>query len=120
MIRCKIMMMARRALIKVGHAVLGPFLAIALIVYFGLNLIQGDHGLLAWVRRAHQVRDAQTTLVQTESELGRLRHRADLLMGNHLDPDLLDERSRAALNAIGPDEIVIFAPVDKATKTPVN
>ncbi len=111
MIRCKIMMMARRALIKVGHAVLGPFLAIALIVYFGLNLVQGDHGLLAWARRSHQVRVAEATLAQTEGELGRLRHRADLLKGDRLDPDLLDERSRASLNVIGPDEIVIFEPV---------
>jgi cell division protein FtsB len=109
-IRCKIMMMARRALMKVGRAVLGPFLAIALIVYFGLNLVQGDHGLLAWVRRAHQVRVAEADLAQTEGELGRLRHRTDLLKGDHLDPDLLDERSRAALDAIGPDEIVIFEP----------
>jgi cell division protein FtsB len=107
-------MMARRALVKVGRAVLGPFLAIALIVYFALNLIQGDHGLLAWARRGHQVRVAEATLAQTESELGRLRHRADLLKGDHLDPDLLDEQARAALNAIGPDEIVIFEPAQNS------
>ena len=95
-------------MIKAGRAILGPFLAIALIVYFGLNLMQGDHGLLAWLRRAHQVRAAEVTLAATDSELAKLRHRTDLLKGNHLDPDLLDERARAALDTIGPDEIVIF------------
>jgi cell division protein FtsB len=106
-------MISRRTIVKVGRAVLGPFLAIVLIVYFGLNLIQGDHGLMAWLRRAHQVHAAETTLATADDELGRLRHRTDLLKGDHLDPDLLDERARAALNAISPDEIVIFTPPAK-------
>lgn len=100
-------------MVKVGRAVLGPFLAIVLIIYFGLNLVQGDHGLLAWMQRAHQVRAAETALTATDDELSRLRHRADLLKGDHLDADLLDERTRAALNEIGPNEIVIFTPPTK-------
>jgi cell division protein FtsB len=102
--------MNRRTFAKIGHAVLGPFFAILLIVYFGLNLVQGDHGLMAWLQRARQVHGAETTLAATETELAQLRHRAALLKGDHLDPDLLDERARAALNAIGPNEIVIFTP----------
>jgi len=107
-------MLTRRTIAKVGHAATGPFLAIALVVYFALNLIQGDHGLIAWLQRAHQVHAAEITLAATDDQLARLRHRADLLKGNPLDPDLLDERTRAALNEIGPDEIVIFLPPDKA------
>jgi cell division protein FtsB len=105
---------------KVGRAALGPFVAIVLIVYFGLNLIQGDHGLIAWLQRAHQVHAAETRLAATDDELGRLRHRADLLKGNHLDADLLDERARAALNAIGPNEIVIFTPPGESPEKPLN
>jgi cell division protein FtsB len=93
---------------------MGPFLAITLIVYFGLNLVQGDHGLLAWVQRSHQVHSAENTLAATEDELAHLRHRADLLKGNHLDADLLDERARAALNVIGHDEMVIFTPANES------
>src|SRR6185437_5980848 len=74
---------------------------------------RGDRGLLAWVQRAHQVHAAETQLAATEDELARLRHRSELLKGNHLDADLLDERTRAALNSIGPDEIVIFIPPEK-------
>lgn len=95
---------------KAGHAIVGPFLAIVLILYFGFNLIQGDHGLMAWLQRAHQLHSAEATLAETDGELARLRHRADLLKGDHLDPDLLDERARAALNEIGPNEVVIFTP----------
>jgi cell division protein FtsB len=101
---------------KLGHAVLGPFLAILLILYFGFNLLQGDHGLMAWARRAHQVHSTELTLAATETELAQLRHRADLLKGDHLDRDLLDERARAALNEIGPDEIVIFTPPAESLK----
>lgn len=107
-------------MVKVGRAVLGPFLAIVLIVYFGLNLIQGDHGLMAWLRRSHQVHAAEMMLADTDGELARVRHRADLLKGDRLDPDLLDERTRAALNAIGPDEIVIFTPPADLAKKPIN
>lgn len=100
-------------MVRLGRAVIGPVVSIVLILYFGLNLIEGDHGLLAWVRRAHQVHAAETRLAATEDELTRLRHRSELLKGNHLDADLLDERTRAALNSIGPDEIVIFSPPGK-------
>ncbi len=108
------LMRVRRTIAKLGRAVMGPFLAITLIVYFGLNLVQGDHGLLAWVQRSRQVHSAETTLAATDDELAHLRHRADLLKGNHLDRDLLDERARAALNVIGPDEIVIFTPPNES------
>jgi cell division protein FtsB len=103
-------MVMRRVLAKAGRAAVGPFLAIALIIYFGFNLVQGDHGLRAWLRREHEVKAAQARLDATAAELAAIRHRTDLLMGNHLDPDLLDERARAALNVVGPDEIVIFTP----------
>lgn len=113
-------MVGRRLIARIGRAVVGPFLAIVLIIYFALNLVEGDHGLMAWLRRAHQVQDAEATRAATDLELAQLRHRADLLKGNRLDPDLLDERSRAALNAIGRDEIVIFTPPAQVVAKPIN
>lgn len=110
--------MNRRTFVKIGRAVVGPFAAILLIVYFALNLVQGDHGLMAWRQRAHQVHAAAATLAATETELAQLHHRADLLKGDRLDPDLLDERARAALNEIGPDEIVIFSPTAESIHRP--
>jgi cell division protein FtsB len=108
-------MTVRRTFTRAGQAVLGPFLAIVLILYFAFNLVQGDHGLIAWSQKQQQVQAAQASLAQTEDELRGLRHRADLLKGDHLDPDLLDERARAALNEVGPNEVVIFTP-----ETPVG
>ena len=107
-------MVLRRIIVKAGRAAVGPFLAIGLIVYFGLNLVEGDHGLRAWVRRTHEVEAARATLADTEGQLAALRHRTDLLKGDHLDTDLLDERARAALNVIGADEMVIFTPARAA------
>jgi len=34
--------------------------------------------------------------------------RVSLLRQEHLDPDMLDEQARAALNLVGPGEIVIL------------
>ncbi|MGH6988461.1 MAG: FtsB family cell division protein [Stellaceae bacterium] len=101
-------MMMRRALAKAGKAVVGPFVAIALIVYFSFNLVGGDHGLKAWVHRERQMKVARAELHATAARLAALRHRANLLKGDHLDRDLLDQQARSALNEIGPDEIVIF------------
>jgi cell division protein FtsB len=110
-------MVIPRSIMKAGRAAIWPFLAMGLILYFGLNLVEGDHGLRAWVRRAHEVRTARLTLATTHAELARLRHRANILKGSHLDPDLLDEQARASLNMIGPDEVVIFAPTQPPAPT---
>jgi len=99
-----------RPIRKAGKAAIGPFLAIALIGYFALNIMQGDRGLRAWVRLAHDVHAAEARLAAAEAERAQLENRAGLLKSNHLDPDLLDERARAALNVIGPSEMVIFLP----------
>jgi len=97
---------------RIGKAVVGPAFAIVAILYFGLNLVQGDRGFLAWMRLGREVRAAEAALAQTEAERLRLEHRASLLKGDHLDPDMLDERARAALNTIGPNESVIFLPAE--------
>lgn len=101
-----------RVIKKAGKAAIGPFLALALIVYFGLNLVQGDRGLLAWMRLDREVRVAGLRLADSNAERQRLEHRASLMKADHLDPDMLDERARAALNLIGPNEQVIFLPAD--------
>jgi len=64
---------------QAGRATVGPFLAIAAIVYFGLNLVHGDHGLLAWARLARQVDAAEATRAAVAVERTSLEHRTSLL-----------------------------------------
>lgn len=91
-----------------ARLVIGPILGISLVAYFAYHLIQGDRGLLAWMRLTQQVREAKMTLAAVEAERSTLERRVDLLRPDHLDRDMLDERARSQLNLIGPHEIVIF------------
>ena len=90
-----------------ARLIIGPILGISLVFYFAYHLVQGDRGLIAWLRLTQQIDEARATLAQVEAERQPLAHRVSL-MGEHIDPDLLDETARAGLNLVGSDEIVVF------------
>ena len=89
---------------------IGPLLGALALVYFGFHAVQGERGLLAWVKYSHQVELAETELAALTERRATLEHRVALLRPDSLDLDLLDERSRAVLNLAHPDEIVLFNP----------
>jgi cell division protein FtsB len=83
-------------------------IGLSLSLYFGYHLVEGDRGLIAWVRMTEQMRSSKQAASRLQAERGALEKRVSLLRSDHLDPDLLDEQARAALNLIGPDEIAIL------------
>jgi cell division protein FtsB len=89
------------------RAIAGSVLGISLVCYFACHLIVGDRGLLAWMDLTRELRDAKAMLATLDVERGTLERRVGLLQPEHLDPDMLDERARATLNLVGPNEIVI-------------
>ena len=93
-----------------ARQVAGPVAGISLVVYFSYHLVEGDRGLLAWRQVGEKVRVAQAELATSEAERTALDRRVNLLRAGHLDPDMLDERARATLNLVAPDERAIFAP----------
>ncbi|HEY1506760.1 MAG TPA: septum formation initiator family protein [Stellaceae bacterium] len=90
-----------------ARIIIGPILGISLVVYFAYHLVQGDRGLIAWLRLTQQIDEAHMTLAQVEAERDPLAHRVSL-MRDRLDPDLLDETARGTFNVVGSDEVVIF------------
>jgi cell division protein FtsB len=90
-----------------SRIIIGPILGISLVAYFAYHLVQGDRGLIAWLRLTQQIDEARMTLAQLEAERTPLAHRVSL-MRDRLDPDLLDETARGTLNLAGSDEVVIF------------
>ncbi|MDX9689210.1 MAG: septum formation initiator family protein [Alphaproteobacteria bacterium] len=85
----------------------------ALVVgYFLYHSIQGERGLFAMMRMEGEIAKAESTLAKLETERKDLEHRTKLLRNNSMDPDLLDERSRALLNYSKPNEIIILTPND--------
>jgi cell division protein FtsB len=90
-----------------ARVIIGPILGISLVVYFAYHLVQGDRGLIAWLRLTQQIDEARVTLAQLEAERDPLAHRGSLLRVG-LDPVLLDETARGRLNLVGGDEVVIL------------
>jgi cell division protein FtsB len=80
----------------------------ALTAYFAHNLVIGDRGLLAWRRLTEQIRTEDARLAALQAERRALTRKVSDLSPDHLDPDLLDERVRASLNLIAPNELVIM------------
>jgi cell division protein FtsB len=93
-----------------ARAITGPVLGVSLVCYFAYHLLVGDRGLLAWMELTQDLRDAKATLAALDLEKQTLERRVGLLQPEHLDADMLDERARATLNLVGPNEIVISLP----------
>ncbi len=72
--------------------------------------IEGDRGLVAYLRLTEQIQPARSQLTEVVAQRKALEQRVGLLRPNQLDPDMLDERARLLLNLARPDEIVIPDP----------
>jgi cell division protein FtsB len=93
---------------KRARHIAAPVLGACLMGYFGYHLVQGDRGVLAWLRLSHELRAAETEGAAARAEREALERRVSLLRPDSLDRDLLDERARATLNVAQPNEIVIL------------
>ena len=85
-----------------------PLLAVACIAYFGYHAVEGDRGLVAWLRLGQEVQKIETRIEVNKAEIDRLERRVALLKPKALDRDMLDERARAVLGLAHPDEITII------------
>jgi cell division protein FtsB len=103
-------MIVLRALRKRLHFLTGPLLGIALTGYFAYHLVEGDRGLKAWFRLNRELQAATANLETVRGQRAALDLRVSNLRPDHVDPDLLDERIRATLNLVSPDDIVIMQP----------
>ncbi len=93
-----------------AHFVLGPVIGIALTGYFVYHLIEGERGLIRWLSLTREIRAENFNLEAVRAQREALDLRVSNLKPDHLDPDLLDERVRAILNLVAPDETVIMQP----------
>ncbi|MGE0257719.1 MAG: septum formation initiator family protein [Alphaproteobacteria bacterium] len=102
-----------REIRKRARALTWPAVAIMVTGYFGYHLVEGDRGLLAWVRLSHELRQAQAKLEVASAKRAELQHRVAHMRADHVDPDLLESQIRKTLDVLRPDEIVIPLPADK-------
>jgi cell division protein FtsB len=87
--------------------VIGPVIAVSLLVYFVYHLIQGERGLLAWGRLKQQITVAEQKLHAVKTEQQALEQRVHLMRPDSLDTDMLEEQAKEKLNFVRKDEIII-------------
>lgn len=73
---------------------------------------------MAMLRLKNEVNAAQDNLSQLQKEHQQLDHRIHMMRPEGMDPDLLDEESRKALNYTKPNEVIILTPQEKKKETP--
>ena len=106
-------MMVLREMRRRARALVGPVLGLALIGYFAYHLVEGERGLLAWLKVTQELRGAQQRLTTVTADREALDHRVSNLRSERVDPDLLDTEVRKTLDVARPDEIVIMQPPEK-------
>ena len=82
-------------------------LAAFLIGYFGANAYSGDRGLRAQQGLEEQITALSGELSGLKAERARLQRRISLLKSSGLDPDMLDERARALLDYVDPNDLTM-------------
>ena len=85
-----------------------PLVAAIAIAYFAYHAMHGRYGFINWLSLQDRVATLKGELKDVSAEREKLERRVALLRPESLDPDLLDERARAALGYAGPNEIIIL------------
>ena len=88
--------------------ILGPLIALLLMIYFGYHIVQGERGLFSWMRLRQKISESEQHLAEIQSEKETLERRVHLLRPNSVDQDMLEQRAREVLNLGHSDEVVIY------------
>jgi len=83
-------------------------LAALLIGYFGVNAYSGNRGLKAKEDIDQQIATLTTELDRLQSEDVQWQRRIGLLKSGDTDPDMLDERARALLDDVDPNDLTLI------------
>ncbi len=76
--------------------------------FFFWHAINGDRGLKVSDEYEKSIAMLGKQLTATKAERVQWQHRIDLMRGDALDRDLLEEESRATLDRVGKNDLVIF------------
>jgi cell division protein FtsB len=92
-----------------GRHIAGSILGALLFLYFVMHAVQGDRGLLAWLKIRQQIAIAETEYKVSEVQRKNWAHRIKLLRVDAMDRDMLDERARAITGFIKTNEFVVIS-----------
>jgi cell division protein FtsB len=101
-------MVTRKRLRTILNTLVLYALAALLIGYFGVNAYNGDRGLKAKEDIDRQMAALTADLQRLELEHAQWQRRIALMKSDDLDPDMLDERARALLDYVDPNELTLM------------
>ena len=101
-------MVTRKRLRAFLNALTRYALAALLIGYFGVNAYSGNRGLKAKEEIDQQIATLTTELDRLQSEDVQWQRRIGLLKSGDTDPDMLDERARALLDYVDPNDLTLM------------
>ncbi|KAA0576823.1 septum formation initiator family protein [Azospirillum oryzae] len=87
-----------------------PALCACVVAYFAYYAIHGDRGLVAMKQIQGEIAQAEGVLNQLRTEREDMERRAQLLRGDGLDRDMLEERARLMLNFANPRDVIVKLP----------
>jgi cell division protein FtsB len=88
---------------------LGLYVLTALLIgYFGVNAYSGNRGITAKQDIDRQIAELNTELSGLKLQRAKWDRRVALLRSNRLDPDMLDERARALLDYVHPNDLTLM------------
>lgn len=100
----------KRAAKSALRQAIGPAIGACVVAYFAYYAIHGDRGLVARQHILGEIAQAEAVLQQVSGDREKMERRAQLLRGDNLDLDMLDERTRAMLNLSNPRDVVVKLP----------
>ena len=86
-----------------------------LILYFGVQALTGERGLLSHGERAEMLERRQVELARLEDQRQDLEIRVRYMRTDNLSRDLLEERARVVLGFARPEDYLIPATRPAAT-----
>jgi cell division protein FtsB len=81
-----------------------------IVGYFLYHTVEGERGWVAQMKLQHETFMARERLAKLRGEREALERRVEMLRPEKVDPDLLGEEARKALNYSKPNEIIILTP----------
>ncbi|MDX1580869.1 MAG: septum formation initiator family protein [Alphaproteobacteria bacterium] len=87
-----------------------PGVVMLMVVYFGYHAVQGELGLVSYLKLQQQITELEAEAAVVAEERGALEQRVALMRSGNIDPDLLDEQARKTLGYAREDEVVLIDP----------
>ncbi len=88
---------------------IAPCLGFCALIYFGYHTVQGERGIIAYLRLSAQLERTEMALQDSNRAREVLARRVVLLRPEKLDRDMLDQQARQILGLAHPDDVVIYS-----------